>query len=234
MSEVGTLETWAESKVSEHRWRLQFQLRRNAELAEQSADVPTVRSGAVISGEPQAEAESLIEQVFATSDGGADSQSAASRLVGTHHSGPIPPEQLPAHLEQKLALGRLSWPLPALRAFADKLLALSEGRRKNAAHEARWLNLSGFCMRPGFGFAGDEFRIEQVRRIYAAGMTFPNQVQCEVEWWIFCGRLAGGFNRNQQADIYQRIAPVRVPQAEAKATGKPEPLARNVAHCSQS
>ena len=227
MSEVGTLETWAESKVSEHRWRLQFQLRKNAETAEQSADVPTVRSGAVISGELQAEAESLIEQVFAsvgtsaTSDGGADSQSAASRLVGTHHSGLIPPEQLPARLEQKLALGRLSWPLPALRAFADKLLALSEGRRKNAAHEARWLNLSGFCMRPGFGFAGDEFRIEQVRRIYAAGLTFPNHVQCEVEWWIFCGRLAGGFNRNQQADIYQRIAPVLFPKQKRRQRVNP-------------
>jgi molecular chaperone DnaK (HSP70) len=176
LSEVGTLETWAESKVSEHRWRLQFQLRRNAETVEQSADVPTVRSGAVISGELQAEAESLIEQVFASVGMSADTAATSRRATGTHGSGFISPEQLPARLEQKLALGRLSWPLPALRAFADKLLALSEGRRKNAAHEARWLNLSGFCMRPGFGFAGDEFRIEQVRRIYAAGLTFPNQV----------------------------------------------------------
>ena len=74
------------------------------------------------------------------------------------------PEQLPARLEQTLALGRASWPLATLRAFADKLLALAEGRRKNAAHESRWLNLTGFCLRPGFGFPGDEFRIEQVRR----------------------------------------------------------------------
>ncbi len=28
LNEVGTLEAWAESKVSEHRWRLQFQLRK--------------------------------------------------------------------------------------------------------------------------------------------------------------------------------------------------------------
>jgi molecular chaperone DnaK (HSP70) len=203
LSEVGTLETWAESKVSEHRWRLQFQLRKTAESAEQTTDVPTVRSGAVVSGELQAEGESLIEQVFG---------SAASL---------IPPEQLPARLEQTLALGRLSWPLPTLRAFADKLLAFSEGRRKNAAHEARWLNLSGFCLRPGFGFTGDEFRIEQVRRIYAAGLTFSNQVQCEVEWWIFCGRLAGGFNRNQQADIYQRIAPVLFPKQKRKQRVNP-------------
>ena len=30
LNEVGTLETWAESKISEHRWRLQFQLRKAA------------------------------------------------------------------------------------------------------------------------------------------------------------------------------------------------------------
>lgn len=203
LSEVGTLETWAESKISEHRWRLQFQLRKGADSDEQSADVPTVRSGAVVSGELQAEAESLIEQVFGR---------------GTSS---IAPEQLPARLEQKLALGRLSWPLATLRAFSDKLLSLAEGRRKNAAHEARWFNLTGFCLRPGFGFAGDELRIEQVRRIYAAGLTFPNQVQCEVEWWIFCGRLAGGFNRNQQADIYQRIAPVLFPKQKRKQRVNP-------------
>jgi molecular chaperone DnaK (HSP70) len=198
LNEIGTLETWAESKVSEHRWRLQFQLRKSAEAAEQSPDVPTVRSGAVVGGELQASAESLIEQVFGSGD---------SLVL---------PEQLPARLEQTLALGRLSWPLATLRAFADKLLSLSDGRRKNAAHEARWLNLTGFCLRPGFGFTGDEFRIEQVRRIYAAGVTFSNHVQCEVEWWIFCGRLAGGFNRNQQADIYQRIAPILFPKQKRK------------------
>ncbi len=199
LNEVGTLETWAESKISEHRWRLQFQLRKNAETNDESAAAPTVRSGAVVSGELQAQAELLIEQVF-----------------GPLTSSVIVPEQLPARLEQILALGRLSWPLNTLRALADKLLNLSEGRRKNAAHEARWLNLTGFCLRPGFGFTGDDLRIEHVRRIYAAGLVFPNQVQCEVEWWIFCGRLAGGFTRNQQADLYQRIAPVLFPKQKRK------------------
>ena len=30
LTEVGTLEIWAESKTSEHRWRLQFELRKAA------------------------------------------------------------------------------------------------------------------------------------------------------------------------------------------------------------
>lgn len=192
LSEVGTLETWADSKISEHRWRLQFQLRKSA------ATLTTERSSAVISAEAQSAAEDLVTQVF------------------TKSTPSLPPEQLPARLEQALGLGRLSWPLATVRALADKLLDLADGRRKNAPHEARWLNLTGFCLRPGFGFPGDDFRIEQARRIYAGGITFGNQVQCEIDWWIFCGRIAGGLNRNQQADIFQRLSPVLLPKQKKR------------------
>ena len=199
LSEVGTLETWAESKITEHRWRLQFQLRKSVDEPETTPALAAgVRSSAVISIEAQANAESLIEQVFSKPGSG------------------LPPEQLPARLEQALGLGRMSWPLPCIRAFADKLLALADGRRKNAPHEVRWLNLTGFCLRPGFGYPGDDFRIEQARRIYASGLTFGNQVQNEIDWWIFCGRIAGGLNRNQQADIFQRISPILLPKQKRK------------------
>jgi hypothetical protein len=199
LSEVGTLETWAASKISEHRWQLAFQLRKapaTAEVAPSAA--AAVRSSTVIGTEAQAAAEALIEQVFGKAGSG------------------LPPEQLPARLEQTLGLGRLSWPLATVRVFADKLLTLSDGRRKNAPHEVRWLNLTGFCLRPGFGFPGDDFRIEQARRIYASGITFGNQVQCEIDWWIFCGRIAGGLNRNQQADIFQRLSPALLPKQKNK------------------
>jgi hypothetical protein len=96
------------------------------------------------------------------------------------------------------------------------MLELAEGRRKSAALELRWLNLCGFCLRPGFGFPGDEWRIEQARRIYAAGLTFASQVQNEIDWWIFWGRVAGGLNRNQQTDIFQRLSPVLMPRAAKK------------------
>jgi molecular chaperone DnaK (HSP70) len=199
LSEVGTLETWAESKISEHRWRLQFHLRKSADSPAIAAGAATgIRSSAVISAEALSNAEYLIEQVFGKSGAG------------------LPPEQLPARLEQTLALGRASWPLATIRALADKLLAAADGRRKNAAHEARWLNLTGFCLRPGFGFPGDDFRIEQARRVYASGLAFGNQVQCEIDWWIFCGRIAGGLNRNQQADIFQRLSPTLLPKQKRK------------------
>jgi molecular chaperone DnaK (HSP70) len=191
LTEVGTLEIWADSRVSEHRWRLQFELRK------QTAASAVSRPSAVISESGMQQARELIEACFGTQ----------SRLT---------PQELPSRLEQALALGRNSWPLTAIRTLTDWLLELAEGRGKSAAHEVRWLNLTGWCLRPGFGFPGDELRIEQVRRIYAGGLRFANQVENESQWWIFCGRIAGGMNRNQQADVFQRIAPTILPKGQKK------------------
>jgi molecular chaperone DnaK (HSP70) len=198
LTEVGTLEIWAESKESEHRWRLQFELRKTA-----AADAPQ-KPSAVISDEALQSVQSLIPQAFS--------------------SGELPPEQLPARLEQALGLGRNSWPLPAIRTLADSMLEMSDGRTRSAAHELRWLSLCGFCLRPGFGFPGDDFRIEQARRVYAAGLQFANQIQNEIEWWIFWGRVAGGLNKNQQTDLFQRLSPVLLPRGSKKVRVNPSLL----------
>ena len=185
LTEVGTLEVWADSKISEHHWRLQFELRK-------TATATTGKPAAVVSDEALAQAEALLDACFR-----------GTRLA---------PEDLPAKLEQTLALGRASWPLSTIRRLADRLLDLAEGRRASAALEMRWLNLCGFCLRPGFGFPGDDYRIEQARRIYASGLQFAGQIQNEIDWWIFWGRLAGGLNKNQQVDVFQRLSPVVLPR----------------------
>jgi hypothetical protein len=193
LTEIGTLETWCESKISDHRWRLQFELRKR------SAEPEKARPAAVVSEEALKQAADLVRNVFSTS---AKAQ--------------IAPEELPAKMEQTMALGRMSWPLSAIRLLADAFLECADGRKKSPAFEARWLNLAGFCLRPGFGFPGDDFRVEQTRRIYAAGLQHAKQVQCEIDWWIFWGRIAGGLNRNQQVDLYQRIAPFLLPRGSKK------------------
>jgi molecular chaperone DnaK (HSP70) len=190
LTEVGTLETWCDSKVSDHRWRLQFELRKAA-----AASVP--KPSAVVSEEHASKAVALIEEGF--------SNSAAA---------PFPPEELPGRLEQTLGLGRNSWPLTVIRQLADAFLTAASGRKKSPAFEARWLNLCGFCLRPGFGFPGDEYRIEQARRVYSAGLQYANQIQCEIDWWIFAGRIAGGLNRNQQVDLFQRLSQVLLPRGK--------------------
>jgi molecular chaperone DnaK (HSP70) len=194
LTEVGTLETWCDSKISENRWRLQFELRKQA-----AAQPAERKAAAVVSEEALKKSLALIDSVFAPSG-----------------KAPIPPEELPAALEQTMGLGKNSWPLSAIRQMADAFLAAADGRKKSPAFEARWLNLCGFCLRPGFGYPGDDFRIELARRVYSGGITYGNQVQCEIDWWIFCGRLAGGLNRNQQTDLYQRLSAVLLPRGNKK------------------
>ncbi len=194
LTEIGTLETWCESKISENRWRLQFELRKAA--AEQPAER---KAAAVVSEQALQSSLELISSVFTPSA-----------------KSPVPPEEVPARLEQTMGLGKNSWPLSAIRQMADAFLAVADGRKKSPAYEIRWLNLCGFCLRPGFGYPGDDFRIEQARRLFAAGLTHGNQVQCEIDWWIFWGRVAGGLNRNQQADIYQRLSGNLLPRGNKK------------------
>ncbi|MGB7763125.1 MAG: Hsp70 family protein [Bryobacteraceae bacterium] len=194
LTEIGTLETWCESKVSDNRWSLEFQLRKQA--VEQPVER---RAAAVVSEQALQSSLALIEEVFAPSA-----------------KSPIPPEELPARLEQAMGLGRNSWPLSAIRPMADAFLAAAAGRKKSPAFEIRWLNLAGFCLRPGFGYPGDDFRIEQARRLYSGGIAYANQVQCEIDWWIFWGRVAGGLNRNQQADVYQRLSGFLLPRGNKK------------------
>jgi molecular chaperone DnaK (HSP70) len=213
LTEVGTLEIWADSKTSEHRWRLQFELRKAA-AQDSSTPSPGVKNAAVISEDALAAAEALIPVTFSTDSTLTDGE----------------PAQIPALLEQTLGLGRNSWPLSAIRRLADRLLESADGRKRSAAHELRWLNLCGFCLRPGFGFPGDDFRIEQARRVYAGGLTFSNQVQNEIEWWIFWGRVAGGLGRNQQIDIFQRLSPTLLPRGSksGKTSGNAAPRRQRV------
>jgi molecular chaperone DnaK (HSP70) len=180
LTEVGTLDLWCQSKVSDHRWRLEFQLRKTVEPDRPGPPKPVT----VISSEALERALALLREAFVS----------------------LRPEELPGKLEATLGLGKNSWPLGTIRTLADTLLELADGRRRTAGWESRWLNLCGFCLRPGFGYPGDDLRVSEARRVWSQGLVFPNQVQCEIDWWIFWGRVAGGLNRNQQVDLYQRLA----------------------------
>jgi hypothetical protein len=188
LTEVGTLDLWAASDVSEHRWRLQFELRKAAAAAKEAV----ARPATVVSDEAVEQSIQSIRDAF--------------------EHGTIEPQALPARLEQTMALGRNSWPLAAIRKLADVFLELAANRGRSPAMEARWLNLCGLCLRPGFGFPGDDYRIEQARRLFSHGLIFANAVENESQWWIFWGRVAGGLNRNQQGDLYQRLSTTLLPR----------------------
>jgi hypothetical protein len=197
-TEVGTLELWCVSQASNHRWRLQFQLRgesvhgvpADADAGGRQADRTDVQGAdTILPEETIALGEQAIRAVFEAS-GGAGSP-ASENLVAT--------------LEQLLGYGKTAWPLPVIRRFADTLLAVANGRLRTPALEARWLNLFGFCVRPGFGAAKDAWRSGEARTIYAAGLAFPNAIQNRAEWLVLWQRVAGGFSAGQQRELAQRV-----------------------------
>jgi hypothetical protein len=88
-----------------------------------------------------------------------------------------------------------------MRAFWETLMEVEAGRRIGVEHEARWLSLAGFCLRPGYGLAVDDWRVAQLWRLYLAGVEFPKNELCRAEWWILWRRVAGGLSAGQQATL---------------------------------
>jgi hypothetical protein len=187
-TELGTLELWLQSAATEHRWRLHFQLRGSSERDDATAANTPERDEVLVPDEAIAGAERLLDDVFAG--------------PGT---GGATPEMVVAEIETLVGFGKQAWPVPLLRRLGDRLLRLSEARRRGHRFEARWLNLAGFCLRPGFGASADEWRIGEIRKVYAAGLTFPKDVQCQVEWLILWQRVAGGFSAGQQRELALRV-----------------------------
>ena len=189
-TETGTLELWCRTPDTDHSWRLAFTLR--GLEADPFDPAPGGEAGdevsIVVNEEALAEAARLAEDVFGSG------------------FGTVTPQSLLGQIENTLGHGKQSWPLPALRRLADVLLKMAGGRTKGAAHEVRWLNLVGFCVRPGFGSALDDWRVTELRKIYASGLAFPRETQNQVEWLVLWQRVGAGFTAGQQRELAQRVS----------------------------
>jgi hypothetical protein len=197
-TEVGTLELWCEAKQTTHRWRLQFQLRGESNVA--PLPTPSTISDEHVIDEAVLEAAvRLFDVVFAAG-------------VATT----VTPQTLTRQLEQTLGTNKDNWPLSAIRRLWDALWERQKGRERSPEHEARWLNLLGFCLRPGFGHTTDEWRLQQLWKMYPRGPIHGNAVQCRAEWWNLWKRVAGGLSRQQQNVLYNDVAPWLLPKLKNK------------------
>lgn len=107
---------------------------------------------------------------------------------------------------EKLLGNRNTWDSPLIRELFGVFLECAKNRRRSANHERVWLSLSGFCLRPGFGVVLDDWRVDQLWRIYNQSPQFVNESQNWAQWWTLWRRLAGGLNEPRQRQIYQDIA----------------------------
>jgi hypothetical protein len=96
-----------------------------------------------------------------------------------------------------------AWSLSLLRSLSDALLACMDSRSQSPGVEERWLNLTGFCLRPGLGHGFDPDRIKALWKIYKKGPVFANATQVSQEWWILWRRVAAGLSAGQQRQFFQ-------------------------------
>jgi molecular chaperone DnaK (HSP70) len=181
LSELGTLEMFCVAEDgSGQRWRLEFDLRGEADA----------QSAAEASHPQLDEAIKRIDRIF-----GARNQQVEVREV----------RQLRGALEHVLG-GRERWETPLLRRLFDALMERAKGRRRSAEHERVWLNLAGWCLRPGFGDPLDDWRIQQLWALFPAGAQYFKDSQVRAEWWTLWRRVAGGLSTQAQLRLLDDFA----------------------------
>jgi hypothetical protein len=111
---------------------------------------------------------------------------------------------LRAELERLLGK-RESWETPLLRELYGILWAGGRRRRRSAEHERLWFSLAGFCLRPGFGYPLDDWRVRQLWTLYEQGVQHRQEAQNWSEWWTLWRRVAGGLDAAAQLRLSEEL-----------------------------
>lgn len=177
LTEIGTLELWCGEAGGRRTWRLEFDVR-SATQTDIAAQKTTGEASGVYDESVWNPAEEIIRQTF-----GPDGQGK--------------PEGLMKRLRRALEMNRNDWPTTLLRRMWSLLMECEQGRRRSQNHEARWLNLLGYCLRPGYGLSADDWRVEETWRTLQGRLIHATPM-CRAEWWILWRRIAGGLTAGQQ------------------------------------
>ncbi|AOJ07147.1 Hsp70 family protein [Burkholderia mayonis] len=182
LTEVGTLDMHCiATDDPSQRWLLEFQLRR--ERAEDgAADAP-----------PHPSLDKAVELI---------DRSFGARLANVD---PKEVRRLRAQLEQLLG-PRENWDIALLRELFGALWARVGRRRRSADHERVWLNLAGYCVRPGFGYPLDDWRVAQLWTLFDDGIQYVNEGRVWSEWWTLWRRAAGGLVEEAQRQALDAMA----------------------------
>ena len=105
----------------------------------------------------------------------------------------------------QLLCKRDDWNLATSRRLVDKLLSLKSGRLKSAQHERQWLQLIGYCLRPGYGAADDLLRVQQVINATKAGTQFDS-APVWGQYWTLYRRIACGMSIDQQHVLFKQFS----------------------------
>lgn len=183
LTTIGTVElTCVTQEDPARRWQLTFDVRRGSDAATVLADVapPNPRF-------PQAA--QRIARVF-----GKRARDIGPREVKT----------LRSDLERLLG-PRDTWDTSLLRELFGCLWEGARHRRRSPDHERLWLNWVGYCLRPGFGYPLDDWRVQQVWSLHDQGLQYGADRRLWAEWWTLWRRVAGGLDRAAQERLLAEL-----------------------------
>jgi len=121
-------------------------------------------------------------------------------------SSSLAPKNGLAYISDRMGQSRREWSPVLLREMWRFLLDHPQYRARSAEHEARWINMLGWCLRPGFGVAADDWRVHSTwRQVHNKLLhrTASNASETIVLW----RRIAGGFTQGQQRALFQDCWP---------------------------
>jgi len=124
---------------------------------------------------------------------------------------------LRADLEKVLASPRTDWPVPVLRELFATLLEGGKYQRRSEQHERVWLSLAGYCLRPGFGYPLDDWRVGQIWKNYPQGIQYVSETRNWSEWWTLWRRVAGGLDGSAQEKLFADIGKYLNPETARQA-----------------
>ncbi|HTG44907.1 MAG TPA: Hsp70 family protein, partial [Verrucomicrobiae bacterium] len=184
LTEIGTVELWCVAAEGNEQWRLEFDVR--GSVSEQTSITESLP--------PRfAEAREFIAKIYGHRPSAVD-------------KGPKDVRQLWRSLEGLLG-PRESWSLPVLRQIWGELFAGASKRRRSAEHERIFLQLLGYSLRPGFGYALDAWRCEQSFKLFGEGVEFHKEKPNWNEFWIMWRRISGGIAPERQLEMWERLQP---------------------------
>jgi molecular chaperone DnaK (HSP70) len=221
LTEIGTLELSCVSDISDEQWRLEFETR--GAVSSQTLTVTESMPAHF------RHAREWIERIYGHKPVSGRSPGPAQK------PGPVTPKeikQLWSQLEQTLG-PRDTWRVPVLRELWSALQSGAAKRRRSPDHERVFFQLTGYSLRPGFGYPLDDWRCQQTFALFQDGVQFHKEKPIWTEYWVMWRRIAGGLNPELQQELWtylklhlsHRISP-HVPKHAAKPKG-PQPEGLN-------
>ena len=167
-------------------WPLEFSLRRH------EYDDPSLRSAPASNAvEPNISAAALAAAKT-------NVKSFFDRSANQRNS--ITATRLLKQLEQVIGMPKSEWNAGVVRSLWPAIESCMARRAVSADHEETWLIVAGFLLRPGFGAAADNLRIDSLWRLHDLGICFPGK-RIKSQEYILWRRVAGGLARDRQEQI---------------------------------